>query len=109
MRMGKYWCPRISFDGDEDGTLGCRNNEDGVTLENMDTARTHPIWRSLTWLLQARRGCGAQNPYDIVYAHLGMASIPDGKSEHLVIDYNKSICEVYVSIARYILEMLIPT
>jgi hypothetical protein len=77
-------------------------------LQEMDSARSSETHRSLVQLLQARRGMGASDPRDIVYAHLGMASSPDGKplseSRYLAVDYKRSICQVYTDVARYILE-----
>ncbi|KAK0129276.1 hypothetical protein ONS95_001211 [Cadophora gregata] len=60
--------------------------------------------KRLSDLVRARRGCGASNPRDIVYAHIGMAALKiQGSSAIFDIDYNKSVAKVYAEMAHHIL------
>ncbi|KAK4446381.1 heterokaryon incompatibility protein-domain-containing protein [Podospora aff. communis PSN243] len=91
-----------------DGSYECQDESHDQaiqTLQKMDTARSHHSWRTLIQLLQTRRGLGAKDARDIVYAHLAMSSCSALKSRHLVVDYAESVHQTYVSVARYILEM----
>ncbi|KAK0657880.1 heterokaryon incompatibility protein-domain-containing protein, partial [Cercophora newfieldiana] len=73
-------------------------------LEDMHKARTDDSSRSLFQLLQARRGMGATDPRDIIFGHLGIASLPPGHRPYIEVDYSKSVMELYVSVALYILK-----
>ncbi|KAK3682927.1 hypothetical protein B0T22DRAFT_445089 [Podospora appendiculata] len=64
--------------------------------------------RCLFDLLRARRGMGATDPRDLVYAHLGFASAADGWSRNVCIDYGKPLAHVYTSVAKYILSLFHP-
>ncbi|KAK1758750.1 heterokaryon incompatibility protein-domain-containing protein [Echria macrotheca] len=72
-------------------------------LNDMNRARTHDDSRSLLQLLQARRGMGATDPRDMIFAHLGIASLPPGHAPYPVVDYTKSVSEVYLDVALYLL------
>lgn len=54
-------------------------------------------------ILEARRGLGATDPKDMVYAHLGMSE-PDVRSE-INIDYSRSVAQIYEDISRYIYKL----
>jgi len=51
-------------------------------------------------LLTARRGMGASDPRDMVFAHVGIAI--DSQDEGLTVDYSKSCEEVYEDCARWL-------
>ncbi|KAK3332738.1 heterokaryon incompatibility protein-domain-containing protein, partial [Cercophora scortea] len=74
-------------------------------LKMMNKARSQHESRCLFDLLRARRGMGASDPRDVVYAHLGVASSADGWSRNVCIDYNQPLAHVYTSAARYILSL----
>lgn len=95
---------RVASDAGKDRR---RYNDAVQILKEMDRARSDDSSRSLLQLLQARRGMGAQDPRDIIFAHLGIASLPDDylKSVYYpTVDYSKSVFEVYVSTALYVLN-----
>ncbi|KAK0635989.1 hypothetical protein B0T17DRAFT_517818 [Bombardia bombarda] len=58
---------------------------------------------SLLGLLQSRRGLGATDPRDIIYANLGIANDREMVGQFIRVDYGKSVVEVYGDVARYIL------
>jgi len=50
---------------------------------------------------------GAQDPRDIIFAHLGIVSVPDDHLKSVcypTVDYSKSVFEIYFSTALYILN-----
>jgi len=59
----------------------------------------------LSSLLSLRRGVGATDPRDTIYGHLGVASDSNIWSQHIKIDYNKTVTEVMVDAARYFLSV----
>lgn len=85
-----------------------RRLDDGLhLLGNMNYARSNGILGSagtLLNLLQQRRGLGATDPRDFVYAHLGLARDQDEVARFIQVDYNKSLAEVYGQVARYVLS-----
>ncbi|KAK4168460.1 heterokaryon incompatibility protein-domain-containing protein [Cladorrhinum sp. PSN259] len=83
--------------------------DDGLKLlGNMNYARNNGILGSgsgtLLSLLEDRRGLGATDPRDFVYAHLGLARDLDRVAEFIQVDYNKSVAEVYGQVAMYVLS-----
>ncbi|KAK4458237.1 heterokaryon incompatibility protein 6, OR allele [Cladorrhinum samala] len=88
--------------------LSQRQLDDGLhLLGNMNYARSNGILGSagtLLSLLQQRRGLGATDPRDFVYAHLGLARDQDEVARFIQVDYNKSVAEVYGQVARYVLS-----
>ncbi|KAK4449820.1 hypothetical protein QBC34DRAFT_425214 [Podospora aff. communis PSN243] len=66
-------------------------------LQDMERTRSDVHSRSLLQLLQARRGMGAQDPRDITFAHLGIASTPKSPSSlhsgYPAVDYTRSLFE----------------
>ena len=72
-------------------------------LQDMDSARSRGMESSLLDLLVARRGFGAANKRDLVFALLGLTKLDQNFLLELV-DYSKSLHEVYtistVSILR---------
>lgn len=83
---------------------------EGVTAEQnmlmrMGLARLKQNKRNLLELLKARRGMGATDPRDVVYAHLGIATNPsDGWKEFVKVDYGRTVGEVYWDVGRYVIE-----
>ena len=57
---------------------------------------------TLLELLKARRGLGASDPRDMIFAHTNIAS--DGGHEDMTIDYTKTCAHIYTRFARYILK-----
>ena len=57
---------------------------------------------SLGQVVAARRGSGASNPRDMIYAFLGVAS--EALDQDLVVDYRKPCVDLYIDFARYAIE-----
>ncbi|KAJ8059325.1 hypothetical protein OCU04_012286 [Sclerotinia nivalis] len=64
--------------------------------------------RGILELLSARRGLGVSDPRDMLFAHKGiLQGSPDvGYSQNmaLVVDYSRSVKDVYTDLARYCIE-----
>ncbi|KAF4626566.1 hypothetical protein G7Y89_g11587 [Cudoniella acicularis] len=73
-------------------------------MENSRKIGNEPIWD----LLIKRRGLGATDPRDMVYAHMGMASDSSTLSQYVSIDYRQEhdVSEVYVQVTRYIIDKI---
>ncbi|KAI1124796.1 heterokaryon incompatibility protein-domain-containing protein [Nemania abortiva] len=56
------------------------------------------LWR----LLEMRKDCGATDPRDLIFAHLGIISDREEAFKYITIDYTQTISEVFTSAARYI-------
>ncbi|KAK4222626.1 heterokaryon incompatibility protein-domain-containing protein [Podospora fimiseda] len=88
--------------------MSSRELDDGLKLlGNMNWARANGISGSagtLLDLLEQRRGLGATDPRDFVYAHLGLAQDQNKVSRFVQVNYNKSVAEVYGDVARYVLH-----
>lgn len=61
---------------------------------------------ALLSILHSRRGLGATDPRDFIYAHLGMAS--QATQESIAIDYARSCSTIYIDFARQVLEWIPP-
>jgi hypothetical protein len=67
---------------------------------------------SLLSLLESRRGLQVVDPRDMVYGHLAVAGLHRGSNVNdneghglaLLVDYNKSVAEVYIDATSYIVE-----
>jgi hypothetical protein len=77
-------------------------------LKDMQDARAGRVGTSLFNLLLSRRGLGATDPRDMVYAQLGLASDLTESSQYLNIDYQRSVSRVYEDVARYLLDKVGP-
>ncbi|KAK3984665.1 heterokaryon incompatibility protein-domain-containing protein [Cladorrhinum sp. PSN332] len=88
--------------------LSRRELDDGLKLlGNMNYSRANGISGSagtLLNLLEQRRGLGATDARDFVYAHLGLAQDQGKVARFVQVDYNKSVAEVYGDVARYVLS-----
>ncbi|PMD35670.1 HET-domain-containing protein [Hyaloscypha variabilis F] len=58
--------------------------------------------------LRARRGLGATDPRDFIFAHMFLAADTDALIQYLQVDYTKSCAEVFEAAARYLLEEVGP-
>lgn len=64
---------------------------------------------NLSSLLLARRGLGATDARDMIYAHMGMASDHNEIRDYIQVDYDRqSVSQVYESAARYLVTTLGP-
>ncbi|PMD34246.1 HET-domain-containing protein [Hyaloscypha variabilis F] len=72
-------------------------------LKDMDSARSRGAENSLYDILRARRGFGASDKRDIVYALLGLIKQDKAFSPELV-DYSMSLSRVYTIVAELILR-----
>lgn len=72
-------------------------------LRQMEMVRSSGSNRTLLNILKLRAGCRASDPRDVIFAHLGMITDEKEVSKYLKIDYQTSIRDTYVSVARYVL------
>lgn len=72
-------------------------------LRQMEMVRSSGSNRTLLNILKLRAGCRASDPRDVIYAHLGMITDEEQVSKHLKVDYQTSIRDAYLSVARYVL------
>ncbi|KAJ8127188.1 hypothetical protein O1611_g6449 [Lasiodiplodia mahajangana] len=56
------------------------------------------LWR----LLEMRKDCGATDPRDFIFAHMGIISDREAAFKYITIDYTQTTSEVFTSAARYI-------
>ncbi|KAI0115491.1 heterokaryon incompatibility protein-domain-containing protein [Nemania sp. FL0031] len=56
------------------------------------------LWR----LLDMRKDCGATDPRDFIFAHMGIVSDREAAFKYITIDYTQTTSEVFTSAARYI-------
>ncbi|PVH83202.1 HET-domain-containing protein [Cadophora sp. DSE1049] len=59
-------------------------------------------------LLASRRGLGATDPRDMIYANMGIAFDLSSLLGYVQVDYRKSCEEVYEAVARYLLDNIGP-
>jgi hypothetical protein len=76
-------------------------------LRDMDSSRGTQS-RKMFDLLLSRRGLGATNPRDMIFAHWSMASDRSELENYVQIDYTKSCEIIYENVARYILDNVAP-
>ena len=97
----------------EDGTQPLRDMDRFRTssLTNRYANKNQAFWaaeeeaaEALLLILHSRRGLGATDPRDFIYAHLGMIS--KKIQEAVVIDYTKSCSATYIGIARQALSWM---
>jgi hypothetical protein len=70
-----------------------------------DQKRGTSTGNTLLDLLIERRGLGASDARDMIYAHLGLATDYTSQKFPLDVDYSKSAGEVFTELARFFLEM----
>jgi hypothetical protein len=79
-------------------------------LSGMQDARAGMVSRNagggIHMLLEARRGLGATDPRDFVYAHLGLASDAGALVGEVPIDYSLSAAQIFGRTARFMLRSL---
>jgi hypothetical protein len=73
-------------------------------LADMNMHRQSATVGSMFGLLTSRRGLGATDPRDFVYAHLGIASDLGRVSQYLQVDYRKPVEDTFSRAARYIID-----
>ncbi|KAG4441693.1 hypothetical protein IFR05_002827 [Cadophora sp. M221] len=76
-------------------------------LADMNSTRGTTRLKFFT-LLTSRRGLGATDARDMIYANMGIASDLSSLLDYVQVDYRKSCEEVYESVARYLLESIGP-
>jgi hypothetical protein len=81
----------------------------GLTvLKEMHFARTGRIETDLFRLLLSRRGLGATDARDMVFAHLGVASDSAVLGSSVTIDYKQNVERLYEDVARYLIDAVGP-
>jgi hypothetical protein len=78
-----------------------------VVLEDMNKTRG-PYRQKMFNLLTSRRGLGATDPRDMIYAHMGTSSDLNELKKYVEVDYRKNRTEVYENTARYLLDAIGP-
>ena len=76
-------------------------------LANMNSARVGGRQRMVV-LLTARRGLGATDPLDFIFAHMFLAADTDTVIRYVKVDYTKPCAEVFEDAARFLLEEVGP-
>lgn len=71
-------------------------------LSDMNSARSVHGQKLLRHLI-ARRGLGATDPRDMIYAHLGIAADVEALQKYVKVDYEATCAKVYTDTARYLL------
>ncbi|KAH7380935.1 heterokaryon incompatibility protein-domain-containing protein [Cadophora sp. MPI-SDFR-AT-0126] len=84
-----------------------QNSKELQVLADMNSNRGPTRLKFLT-LLTSRRGLGATDPRDMIYANMGIASDLSSLLRYVQVDYRKTCDEVYESVARYLLENIGP-
>jgi hypothetical protein len=77
-------------------------------LKDMHQARDRRIQTDLFHLLISRRGLGATDPRDMIFAHLGVASDVYLLGGRVNIDYKQSVERLYEDVARYFIDRIGP-
>lgn len=110
--LAKY-IPRRLTSAMEDGMQPLRdmNNFRTGSLTNRYANKNQAFWaaeeeaaEALLLILHSRRGMGATDPRDFIYAHLGMIS--KKIQEIVIIDYTRSCSATYIGIARQALSWM---
>ncbi|KAH7324228.1 heterokaryon incompatibility protein-domain-containing protein [Stachybotrys elegans] len=73
-------------------------------LQEMNAARAGRSVQSLFNILLARRGFGAADPRDLVYAQLGILSDRDAVMAYVTLDYGMPVARLYAQVAWYVME-----
>ncbi|KAJ2971434.1 hypothetical protein NUW58_g9422 [Xylaria curta] len=75
---------------------------DYLPFSDPGEAIDHHGERNLWRILKTRKSCGATDPRDVIFAHLGIISDKATIPEYIKIDYTLPTSEVFISAARYI-------
>ncbi|EFQ35349.1 HET domain-containing protein [Colletotrichum graminicola M1.001] len=75
-------------------------------LSDMNFSRTNNARLPLHRAIQVRRGLGATDPRDFVYASLGIISDLHVVNKYLQVDYSMSLTETFGKVARYMFDQL---
>ena len=84
-----------------------QNSKELQVLADMNSSRGPTRLKFLS-LLTSRRGLGATDPRDMIYANMGIASDLSSLLDYVQVDYRKACEEVYESVARYLLDNIGP-
>jgi len=84
-----------------------QNSKELQVLADMNSNRG-PTGLKFLSLLTSRRGLGATDPRDMIYAIMGIASDLSSLVGYVQVDYRKDCEEVYESVARYLLDNIGP-
>lgn len=95
------FCSLLLDDGIKSSLKG---NEKLHMLESMNRSRHGSNAGKMLSLLQARRGLGATDARDFVFAHMGIASDREQVGNAVPVDYNSSLAKVFSRISMYIVE-----
>ena len=85
------------------GSVGALN-----LLRGMNNTRAGRSGGTLLNLLLSRRGLGATNPKDMIFAHMGIAADRQAWGDLIKVDYRKSCPEVYEDAGRYLIDTVGP-
>lgn len=77
-------------------------------LKEMNFARAGRLQTDLFHLILSRRGLGATDARDMVFAHLGVASDGATLGGSVTIDYKQSVERLYEDVARYLIDKIGP-
>ncbi len=77
-------------------------------LTEMYFARARSMQTDLFHLLLSRRGLGATDARDMIFAHLGLASDSAALQGNINIDYQQSVQRLYEDTARYLIDKIGP-
>lgn len=85
--------------------LSNRGNNSGLKLlSEMHHARERRAQTNLFHLLLQRRGLGATDARDMIFAHLGVASDRANLEGKIIVDYDQSLERLYEDAAQYFIE-----
>ncbi|GKT50828.1 heterokaryon incompatibility protein 6, OR allele [Colletotrichum spaethianum] len=73
-------------------------------LADMNSSRANNARLPLHLAIQARRGLGATDPRDFVYANFGIISDLAVVNRYLKVDYSISLAETFSKVARYMFD-----
>jgi hypothetical protein len=76
-------------------------------LKDMDSTRAYKSQKMFDLLL-SRRGLGATNSSDMIFAHMSTASDLEELEKYVQVDYGKSCEIIYENVARYLLDHVEP-
>ncbi|KAK2043605.1 HET domain-containing protein [Colletotrichum somersetense] len=96
------------FLGTGQGNSRALQDDDAVlrVLSDMNFSRAHNARLPLHLAIQARRGLGATDPRDFVYASLGIISDLHIVNRYFQVDYSMSLAETFGKVARYMFDQL---
>jgi hypothetical protein len=89
------------------GTLQGDSAARRKVLKDMDSTRAYKSQKIFDLLL-SRRGLGATNASDMIFAHMSTASDLQELEKYVKVDYGKSCEVIYENVARYLLDHVEP-